>query len=414
MRIKISDIIKYLVYFLILCNLSIVKVFPFFTKSVVHWITFLLSFFLFFIVIAKKKLSYYYLGLIVLLFFFIISELFYSNVYLGTEIVNCIQSTYFFFYILLAPVVFTLLKSDKKYFLNLNNFIIFLVAISALMRIAVSVFYGMTGEYIFSDIAFEFAREGWTRDFVRRINMPSMTSLFIPLILWLLLDDKTKNKEKVGLIILLIIVEFFIFKVFLARSLMAYTCLMLIFMIIIKKKSKIKQFAFFLSLSILGIVFFYTEFVKSYIGSFSMSSELGLSGWARIVAAEYYFNKFLQNPFLGIGILTEEEMKINLMAGDISDIGILGFIFQYGAVGFLLFLYFFVRWLDISIYLSKIKANNDKSLVIGIVLMTLLVGINISCFYPGVIFCLPFASAIIEYLYYKNKKVMFRNERSGL
>ena len=42
--------------------------------------------------------------------------------------------------------------------------------------------------------------------------------------------------------------------------------------------------------------------------------------------------------------------------------------------------------------------SHDKCLILGLIISTLLFGINIDCFYGAVVFSIPFTSALIEHL----------------
>ena len=157
MKLKLSSIANGIMYFLILCNLSIVKILPIFTQTTVSWINLSASIGLLLLLLIFKKgsaIPNYYVKMIVLLVVFISAEGISTVIRYNYSVSNTFYAGFRWAFLLLAPFVFCTLKHIS--FHKILNFIAFGIALSSLMRIILSWYYGLTGVYLFSDMAFEF------------------------------------------------------------------------------------------------------------------------------------------------------------------------------------------------------------------------------------------------------------------
>lgn len=406
MKISITQLEKLLLYFLIICNLSIIKVVPFFNKSVISHITLLFTFLFIFMVINKKDAinAYYkYYFLFIVVFFF--TEFLYTIIRYNSPIVSICYSSYRYSYLLIAPMVFYLLKriSYNRFF----NFLLFTIVLSCIMRIAASYYYGLTGMYIFGDMALEYNIESWMRNGVLRINLPCLILVFPAVLINHMINNK-KFYNRVYQILCFLIAEYYVFFILQARAIMAYQVFIFVSFWIIKKKKKLKQLMMYVVLAIGVLYFVNTEYYSAFIASFVNDTNLGGSLSHRLLTIIHFFDLFKENVLFGIGFLSDVDLHSGVTSGHISDIGILGGVFHFGLLGIILYVVIFARWIYVTYSLYKNRCFPDFYNAFLLLVSTLLFGINIDPFYASIIFSVPIISGIIEFLFWKNIEVKGR------
>lgn len=402
-KIKIETIIEYYFFFLILCNLSILKVFPFFTKAVVHYITFFSSLILFiYSVLREKRVMRYYAYLYAYLFFFLLIEAFFTAVVLNYNLSYMVNDIYPFLYLLLSPVILDLLIKDKSYKFRLIRFIVVMMLVSIIMRITVSLVYNNTGQYFFSDLAFEYNNGKWIRNNRLRVNAPCFISFYIPLLVFHYDSGKKRLIDKLFLVISAVLYSFYIVYVIQTRAMLIYSILIASFIALVKKRTGIKKMiVFFLITAVIVLLSNTTYFELFFDSLLHGGGAMGSSVFDRLGTGSYFFHKFLENPLMGMGFLKDDDLHRGYYLGNIADIGIAGSIFKYGIIVVPIYVIFIGRWIHIYNQLQCYCQDKDSFIVSSILFSMLLFGINIDCFYGLVVFSLPFMSALLEYLLYQ-------------
>ena len=402
MKLKLSSIANGIMYFLILCNLSIVKILPIFTQTTVSWINLSASIGLLLLLLIFKKgsaIPNYYVKMIVLLVVFISAEGISTVIRYNYSVSNTFYAGFRWAFLLLAPFVFCTLKHIS--FHKILNFIAFGIALSSLMRIILSWYYGLTGVYLFSDMAFEFNAENWIRNGVLRVNMPWLLALFPALWFWLF-DRRRKKAASMLYIAELVIVVYYVVFILQARAIILYQAASFIMIWLIKRKSSLKQLVLVFILLMAGIAFINSDYFTNLLNSFFNDTALGGAASHRLQTIDWFFSKFASNPLFGAGMLVDADLHAGLESGHITDIGILGGIFQYGLCGIVVYFFFFGRWIKVAATLRKMGDENSL-LAIGMIWCILLFEINIHCFASARMAEVPFISAIFEYLLYQSK-----------
>lgn len=404
MKVMKKSITELIIYLLIMGNLSILKIFQFYTKRVNSALTFLIVSILWFGYLPKiiRNRNKYYIRYTIITLLFIIFEIIYTMVSKNYSFGESFSNGRFFIYALLAPVVYIVFCDDRCRFNRLMFVTFLLTVISAIMRIYLSFYYGLYGKYIFSDLAFEYNSGQWFRNGILRVNMPCFITLFIPLSFYLFYKYKTSKLKKLFLICGVIIVEYYVFFIWQSRSGLIYHVLVFILMVWIYQDSSLKKIATFFGLAIITIIVLNTEAFNSFLSSFLRGGiYYTTSTNSRIMALFFYFSKFIENPIFGIGFVSNLDLSANgLVTGiaDITDIGLFGGVMHYGIMGLIVYLLLYLRWIKLIV---KIKCRDRiyYACAAGLLSSSLLFGINIECFFAGIAFSVPFISALIEILY---------------
>ena len=157
-----------------------------------------------------------------------------------------------------------------------------------------------------------------------------------------------------------------------------------------------------LFLGSVGVILLINGYFDKLLDLFSIqNAEYWFSNTSRMIAYPYYFGVFLNNIWMGIGLLLGDELYFasNNVTGALSDVGALRSLVQLGAGMFIFYASFFINGFMTGAKL-QIKGN-DQNLVIlvwGITISVFLTCINIDCFFPVYVFSVPFCMAIIEYI----------------
>lgn len=307
-------------------------------------------------------------------------------------------------YLIWTPLILYYLCYDRKNMDKMMKMIVFMTAISFILRYIIQQINISTGVTIFEYIAGEGASENWTRNSILRINPPSFFMLFIPCCYYLL--RKTKVKLVKALYCALIIMSiWYYYSVTMSRSVFLYEIVVTCVLFLITKR-KGKKGIFFSIVLVIVVIIFVNSPLLDTIGNtvssiFIQTSDYGDTFTPRVYAYEYYRKWMLQNPILGIGGLSNSQLTESLIMGHISDIGFAGNIFRYGILGIVLECFFVGRMIHITwkICVSKRGDNDNKLLAIGLLLSVILINLNIDCFSTMTAISMPFILGIMEYIY---------------
>lgn len=188
------------------------------------------------------------------------------------------------------------------------------------------------------------------RNFGIRLTFPSTLIIFSLLISWGQLRANNKNK--------LHYINFYIsliYVIFICQTRMTTIAILTtIFLTILFRK-----FSKGIRKLIIGIIAIVVIIAPFKIGKIFSNDDSG-SVYARTYAIEYYTRQFLTQPIFGIGVLPDDNTSIliyeilhgNKGYANITDVGLVGFIFQFGIVGILLLVYL------TKIVYNALKKNN--------------------------------------------------------
>ena len=146
------------------------------------------------------------------------------------------------------------------------------------------------------------------------------------------------------------------------------------------------------------------------MNSFSPDNSVsGGSTVARFSAIFKFANMYAKHPFWGIGFLEEAEKNVGMIGaglGHLDDIGVLGSFFTLG-IPFLLLAVFLLGRSFYLAYKVKIYHTGYALLLIGMSVILVTTGINISWFNEIYAFAMPLYLGILEYVNYYIKKYKY-------
>ena len=400
MKIKISTIEKTSIVFFLLMQLSYFKLFG----NVLNWFAYSFN---------PKPLQIFYFVMVLTLALLGIRHLKHTSRVFWLEIVCCIFPTTVnifievnngadlsdlmgfilpFWYVLLAVPVLRLLQSGQWEFDKMIKTLIILIIGSLCIRMVIVFYYSISGITLFPNIAMEGAVENWVRNGRLRVNPSSLSILLIPLsYYWILQHPKKRLLGIVGIIVGLLYPGY----ATQARSMMLYGIVTVGAMYLFQNVSeKMKLFRYF-AIIIIFVIVVNTKQFNTFFDSFSATNaETGLSTSVRLAAIAYYGGMFLKNPMWGNGF-TRTVYSGNMVIGHITDIGIIGVLFQVGILIGVFYLVLIIGGLA-QIH-KKQNDNNIQLLIFGCSVAILLSEINIDCFIGLFALSIPFIIAITEY-----------------
>lgn len=160
--------------------------------------------------------------------------------------------------------------------------------------------------------------------------------------------------------------------------------------------------------TVVGLVSF--GVIDTFIDSFSITSKYGFSTLNRVNEIQYYFEKTVQNPIFGIGIISEhysDLMTIKRGPGLLfyqGDVGIFGSMSEIGIMSLLLFIVIIIRWL--IIWKKTKNISNNSNFLIGTIIYICISASMQMITRPLLIMVLPIMMSIFEYENYLYMKKM--------
>lgn len=311
-----------------------------------------------------------------------------------------------YYQIFLAIPITSLLLSDKWNLKKMLWLMCILTWISYVFRVIISVVYSISGDVIFPSIALESAASNWIRNGILRINPPCYSIIYLPALYYLL--GKEKNVRKKYIIYIFAATDIF-FEVFIhqARSVLLYHVMTLAIMWVFRNTSQKRALVRRCVAVLFSFVIYNTPIIQNLILSFSPGSKYGDTLQSRLLSYSYWFERFIQNPILGTGIISSEKQYFSIIAGQghLADIGIVGSIFMFGIFMVVFYAIFFANSLKVT-YNAKKNNIEEYILVLGITVGTLGVCINIDLFSDINAASVPFIIAIFEYI-----KILCKNQQ---
>lgn len=144
---------------------------------------------------------------------------------------------------------------------------------------------------------------------------------------------------------------------------------------------KISKILIVIGLIIMVIMPYISALVNSINDSlFNKNSDNG-SISIRIDAQKYMIDKIKENPLLGVGMYDNSYEEAGSITGSeykyyVADVGIIGFIFQYGILGFLIFLYLWVKMIILTYKIYKQKKENSLYYIMFLLYNTMILPFN--------------------------------------
>lgn len=304
-----------------------------------------------------------------------------------------------YIYIFLAVPIAIEIKKNKVELRNFLKKLVILCLGSLTFRTIISLYFSLSGKVIFSNIAEENAVSMWLRNDRLRVNPPCLVLIFVPIVFYLLITTKSV-RNKIGWVMALVLGIMYSAFIHQSRAMLIYQVCTLILMYLLQNVSNRKTILRWCILLFAIVIVVNTSSFNDFIDTFSTNnSAYGNSTSLRLLTYGYVFQRLLENPFSGSGIIVDTT---SVFGADLSDIGIFYSISMFGIFMIVVFVFIFSRTLYITKKLKDCKLRNESILILGMTVQVLLIGINIDCFYPIFSFAVPFFIGISEGIYLKS------------
>ena len=342
------------------------------------------------------------------LFLFISIELF--------STINRYDQTLFWTYYELCTIVmsvwfyplFYVLESERVSFLTILEVITTLTIISYLLRVLSHVSMLLTGNYFMQGLVFEYGKPGIRNGFYR-IQQPCLSSIFMPIAIYLFFVIESKTK-KMWYLFGVVIAIVFTFSINQSRSIMIYQIIIVVSMFLFKNRTPGKKLLVWYVV-IIGVIALsqspVMKIISEFLYTFNSNSEYGKSTIIRIDTLNYYMQLFRDNLVVGMGALNiGTNGAFSILRGTngtayLDDIGLLATVIRYGLLGILLHIIVFGNAVYTIIKFPNTESDFgqkvDKLLLVHLLLSVLMWGINIDCYFQAVSFGMPIFIAIFEY-----------------
>lgn len=101
----------------------------------------------------------------------------------------------------------------------------------------------------------------------------------------------------------------------------------------------------------------------------------------RIDAQKYMIDKIKENPLLGVGMYDNAYQEAGSITGSaykyyVADVGIVGFVFQYGILGLLIFMYLWIKMIILTYKIYKRKKENSLYYIMFLLYNTIILPFN--------------------------------------
>lgn len=305
--------------------------------------------------------------------------------------------------LLAFPIMEILIKDHMMTFIRNVVFIDFM---ATLFRFFIWFLYNYKGITLFSSIFNERGID-WSRNGVVRLAATPLNGLTYVTFVYLLLFSKRGSMKLFG-VLGLTISFLYSWLVYNSRSQIICYSVVLFFSYVISisqsKKTAINKL--FLLSPLIIIAFIGLNYIKIFFNTFSVTGEMGYSTIARVNEFLLFYKSFsssLIEILFGMGISSDLH-TIGIVSYYLSDLGMLGFLFNYGVVGLVLFFGRFFMKLFNYLHLKIISDNRIYLIPVGLILYTLLSSIfSQDMFDPVRLYITPFILALIEKIDYSLK-----------
>lgn len=343
-------------------------------------------------------------------------ELFYTVVFHGSNLIDVFSVvirwfTTFFIYPLM--VSYEKNRENEEYLLKS---IVIAGTLMYLIKIIIWFLYNYRGIVISPQIIFEYGEE-WMRNNLLRLDDSSLMYLY----LFSCLSFYRATEEKKYLVLIILQISFSTVIVAARSTTVALIGLTVFYYLIVGHNfySKLKKYAI---VAVVTIAIVSSSVFQNFVASFKLSgSDSSLSSVTRLNALWYYFNTLtkMDNPFkyfFGLGALsTNVSYEKSILRGPlgiyfIEDLGIVGFILQYGIIALVIILVLlgtFRKCSKHALYYNNSKKIYDDSilLIMCVFVPSILVQ---SIFDKSRIVALSFYVSLI--IYYSKKNNQTKNK----
>ncbi len=411
MRVKYVTVYEWIIYIIIILNLGFFNVFSSYSR-LVTFMTAILAVILSIIYYlhpiyrfsdTTAKLLQLYIICLIFIYFWNIIKVFAgvkSSASIGTLFMS--ESGWF---LLLVSFPFAAILKEKN-FQFLKN-----IAYLGLVILIVKFLVWFLYNYFSLLIAPGYFRLGlgWQRSIGGKV-FTRMDGTFLDpftfLYFYIKFRNSEKNSDRIYCAIPILFCLFYEYFVYQSRSNVLYFILTIFItelFLSLKSRNKTLSIGVFLLISSLLFIIF-KDYIVSFLNTFNPNDTMNAysnSSAARIFEINYFGNLWKSsNIFTGFGLINDTNIVGNSHLY-ISDIGILGYLFEYGYIGFFIFIFPFLLGLVILIK-NKISRNNIVESLLVMLNIYLIIGqVNLNPYWYTSAMLMPIFIGLL--LYFENE-----------
>lgn len=402
MKISYSEIIRAISCIAIVCNIGILRAFSFemFTSGYsLRYLTVLITIF---VIPLTKFNNRYWNRSVIAIELFMVLELFISTLRYDQSIGNITrQNIHVFYYLLVLPLICV----NERSFRRIVKFLVIVTVLTLVLKTASWYSYNFRATELFPFLANEFG-ENWIRNNKYRYSSTAFGSLVFMLCCFLIVMRRKQQKRLIVLleILTLAFIIFFDVAVYQARSEVIICVVEFLAVYLLNKKDKVEKKILKYSVvivTVFGILI--SGMLDTFFSSFKITNKLG-GGTIRLrlEALAYYGNLLKNSAISGVGFFdTTNPSTLAVFRGPmgnryLDDLGIIGFIFQFGLFGIIILTLMIYRM--IKIY-KNAKDKYQKTLIGGCFVSFVLMSILGACpFDSQRMISIPIFIAFFEHL----------------
>lgn len=407
MKIRLGYSSKNIIYciliFILLLNIGALKVFDYDLLAgtyKIRYITFVLLLCGYTILTYNKTYYSFYIRAFFVIYLLLFLVYAYSITIYDQSLYNIIKQNIHVTYYLIILLILQLNSNDK--FKKIYIMLIIITLFTLFAKTYSWFLINYRGIIIFPNLLYEYGTL-WKREGLYRYTSTATGSLCFTLISFdfLILSRRNDLFKKIVDICLLIFIILFDFFIYQSRAECIICISTFAVMFLLKKQYKLdKMFLKIVIIVFVAIALLCTGILGKVYASFSPDALNGGTTRLRLEAFKHYFYYFKKNPIFGIGFLDNTNNYLltirNGILGNLylDDLGVIGFIFQFGLMGLVILSIIYSRM--VSIFYHE-KNADFKVLLGGLIILFTMMNIMSACpFDSQRMIMVPFLLAIFE------------------
>lgn len=351
--------------------------------------------------------------IIICFFILFFTEAILSAVRYSQGIVDSLLTEKHYYSILLYYIFLKVYNDEKKHDILIDTYIIIALIICSLILLQVLIFHKLNIEFLYVTY---YKRAG----LVRMRGAAHFIEIGLLLAFSKLVDKKRNNKWKAiyyAMVVLGLINMFFVSMTRMSLVIVLITIMIIMFFkdTSLTRQTMIKRF-----LGLLGGVFFVvwlfnTEIVRALIGDFGVYNVTVTDRVREILFMTNDIFDSFYNFIFGTGLISEsKESIIYQMFGGLgknsrTDVGLLGFMHEFGFIGVLIYLWITIRGITLIL---NCRRNNIQVNELSALFLYFVMGSGTLCmFNPGRIIAVPLMLYLYDFYNNQLQNVKFNSNK---
>lgn len=294
-----------------------------------------------------------------------------SRLYSAQSLSQIFSMYYYFFIIIAYFFIIYWMKSEKEFCDNLCRMIAFVGSMYAIYMIVSKVVYMVSKEEIvlFSKTtALMQVRSGG----LRLAQCGDMIGFSSILILGMWIRERNIRKK---IVYLCLMITNLVCLLWVSQTRALIVAIVLAFVFTYLFCGKLTQGKMFTIIAGMIIMVGLLGNISNFLGTFSLQGDYYYSTYLRLSGYSYYLSKAFSNGIIGIGLIAN-NIYGHILHGTgrlsltISDMGYCGFIGEFGLLGILFLIFWFIIIIKDIITIKKMKMEKEMGVFIGLFVYT--------------------------------------------